>query len=68
MADQLNNLGSTDAVYLEMDEAADQHIGAHGHNLEGDINISLVHAAYANCSADIYKWLNIYVAIEGTNA
>ena len=79
MADQLNNSRSDGArVYFEMEEAARHNIDippVDSYNLQRDINfailgyldtqISHLHAAYAIRSGHIYKWLYIYVVIQG---
>ena len=79
MADQLNNSRSDGArVYFEMEEAAGHNIDippVDSYNLQRDINfailgyldtqISHLHAAYAIRGGHIYKWLHIYVVIQG---
>ena len=79
MADQLNNSRSDGALYLEMVEEAARHNidipPVDSYNLQRDINfailgyldtqISHLHAAYAIRGGHIYKWLHIYVVIQG---
>ena len=79
MADQLNKSRSDGALYLEMVEEVARHNidipRVDSYNLQRDVNfeilgyldtqISHLHAAYAIRGGHIYKWLHIYVVIQG---
>jgi len=77
MADQLNNIRSDGAVYLEIGEASniDSDVAAIDYKFQGDINIAVLgyldrqishlHAAYGIRSGHIYRWINIYLVVQG---